>query len=95
MGLDCFNIRQVILWGPPSNTESYLQETGRSGRDNLPAKAIICFSKSDLKAQHIEENMKQCCSNATVCRRIIFDFEDEHTVSQENKCVCMCYDIIM
>ena len=91
MGLDCPNIRQVIHWGPPSNIESYLQETGRGGRDNLPAKAIMYFSKSDLKAQHIEENMKQYCSNTTICRRRIilkeFDFQDEHihTVSQENE----------
>ena len=99
MGLDCPNIRRVIHWGPPSNIESYLQETGRGGRDNLPAKAIMYFSKSDLKAQHIEENMKQYCSNTTICRRRIilkeFDFQDKHihTVPQENECVCMCCDV--
>ena len=28
MGLDCPNIRQIIHWGPSSDVESYLQETG-------------------------------------------------------------------
>lgn len=31
MGLDCPNVRRVIHWGPSSDIESYLQETGRAG----------------------------------------------------------------
>ena len=33
MGLDCENIREVIHWGPSSDIESYVQESGRAGRD--------------------------------------------------------------
>ena len=29
MGLECPNVSRIIHWGPPSDVESYLQETGR------------------------------------------------------------------
>ena len=29
MGLDCPNVRQIILWGPPLDFESFIQQTGR------------------------------------------------------------------
>ena len=45
MGLDCPIIRRVIHWGPPDIIESYLQETGRAGRDGLSSKATLFFSK--------------------------------------------------
>lgn len=41
MGLDCPNVRRVIHWGPSSDIEQYLQETGRAGRDDLPSIAVL------------------------------------------------------
>ena len=43
MGLDYPNIR-IIHWGPPSDIEAYVQETGRAGRDDLPATAELFSS---------------------------------------------------
>ena len=34
MGLDSPNVRAIIHWGTPSDISTYVQETGRGGRDN-------------------------------------------------------------
>ena len=97
MGLDCPNIRKVIHWGPPSDIESYLQETGRAGRDGAQATAILYCSKTDLRGQHIEDSVKAYCRNTDSCRRelILRDFDDcaVHSPNEEVECVCLCCDV--
>ena len=41
MGIDCPDIHQIIHFGPPSNIESYTQETGQAGHDDLLSKVIL------------------------------------------------------
>ncbi len=41
MGVDCHDIRQVIHYGSPNDIESYIQQTGRAGRDSLPSLAVL------------------------------------------------------
>jgi len=41
MGLDDHKVRQVIPLGGPNDIESYIQETGRAGRDYQPALATL------------------------------------------------------
>lgn len=47
MGLDSLCIRLVIHWGPSSQLENYVQETGKSGRDSELSLAILYFTKAD------------------------------------------------
>ncbi len=47
MGIDKADVRFVVHWDIPDAIESYFQETGRAGRDNKPAYAVLLFSGSD------------------------------------------------
>jgi RecQ family ATP-dependent DNA helicase len=48
MGIDLAHVRYVVHWSIAKSVEAFTQESGRAGRDSLPAFSLLYFSKKDV-----------------------------------------------
>ena len=91
MGINCDDVRQIIHVGPSDDAESYIQETGRGGRDEQPTCAVLLKTKGCKR--YVDNAMLQYMENTSVCRRKVL-FEGfagfEHIILQR---LCLCCDI--
>ncbi len=55
MGIDCPDIRRIIHWGPATDCESYLLETGRGGRDGRQSFAVLYYVRTEFSTLAVIE----------------------------------------
>lgn len=88
MGVDLPDVRQVISVGCPGDVESYIQETGRAGRDGLCSLALLLHIKGDTHP--LSQPIKDYKSNTDKCRRdcLFEDTDNYEHIDLGKKCLC-------
>ena len=95
MGVDAPDVRQVIHWGVSDDSEMYVQESGRVGRDGMASCAVTFYGQNDLNRKYISQTMIDYCRSEDQCRKgILFaDFDGCSDAVRGSCMLCECCDV--
>ena len=90
MGVDCIGVNRVIHYGPPNDVETYIQQTGRSGRNGGSSHCQLLIIKEQIR--FCDHSMKSYCENLTNCRRdsLYSGFSSYKTYGLKCNCCDIC-----
>ena len=92
IGIDCCNVSQVYHFGPPDDVASYIQETGRCGRDPNKLCSATLLLRSRIP-RTLKRDMKHYIENTASCRRDALFSEMEGYDIDEPSTMINCCDI--
>ncbi len=105
MGIDRADVRYVVHANLPKGVEQYMQESGRAGRDGLPAECVLLYSAADWHSWRslVEGNdairrigeMLQFASGATCRHRFLADHFGETLPSADDPTGCGACDVCL
>ena len=92
LGIDCPDIERVVNWGSPNTLEDLVQESGRAGRNGIPAESILIYKSP---GQNVCKEIKEYGENTIMCRRLLlfkdFLFSNIHTnIVNTTNCCDLC-----
>ena len=102
MGINIPNISRVIHNGPSESIETYVQESGRGGRNGEQCEVVLYTFTGSTKG-HVSQGMKDYCRNDKTCRQMLLltpfsgmafknQPKPEHLCCDvcSRKCLCAC-----
>jgi ATP-dependent DNA helicase RecQ len=87
LGIDCPDVRQIIHLGPPNDIEDYIQQSGRTGCDDLPSMALLLHGANLMR--NSTKTMIEYCKRTNVCHRNLL-FADFDSYNPNNTGCCQC-----
>ena len=90
MGINCKGIHECIHFGAPQNIESYIQESGRIGRDGKTSVSRIFYSNTLLRG--CDSKIRDYISTKTCRTKELMKHFHIHEQSQSEKAKCSCCD---
>lgn len=88
MGIDRSNVRFVVHAAMPKSIEHYQQETGRAGRDGLPADCTLFFSGADAMniRKLTEKSLQEANAEPAILQSTLQHLEDMVSYCRVPKC---------
>lgn len=78
MGIDKADVREVIHFELPESLEAFVQESGRAGRDGLPARSVLLYHNSEQSK--IKKNIDELFPDLTFIKNVYSALGKQHKI---------------
>ncbi|KAK3108745.1 hypothetical protein FSP39_014687 [Pinctada imbricata] len=72
MGVNYYQVHNVVHYGLPREIDTFVQQMGRGGRDGAPSNELVLFKVHRGRLKHMEPELIRFAKENSVCRRKLF-----------------------